>query len=89
LHDFSYWDYEEEFLKRFYNSREAPERILLLDGTMKKYADYFRHTRLFQEELPRVLPFRDLLFKRIKRRIKLRRKLDGHPPVPKTTADGN
>jgi hypothetical protein len=47
FYDFSYWDYEEEFLKRFYNSREAAERILLLEGTMQDNADYFRHIRLF------------------------------------------
>jgi hypothetical protein len=34
-----------------------------------------------------VLPFRKLLFKRIKRRIKLRKKLEDHPSEPKTAVD--
>lgn len=34
---------------------------------------------MLPEELPRILPFRELLFKRIKRRIKLKKKLQEHP----------
>jgi hypothetical protein len=36
-----------------------------------------------------VLPYRELIFKRIKRRIKLRKKLQEHPSVPKTATDPN
>lgn len=76
FHDYYYWDYVEEFMKRFYRQNEAKERIILLEGKNSANSDYFRSSRLYEEELPRLMPCRSITNKRTRRRVKNQRKLD-------------